>query len=281
MNLSNDIISELIDYVNKHVYVYASAVRGYENVEPELPLHHFVVAFSTYKNNVKYFLQDTLDENTQQVTQEYCTTRDLVIKMTTFCYIKKSGMDIYLPTEQVLQKLNNRFAGQMKGYDIGKLQVDEELKAYKVESYLYFEFEECPAEDVTNAGIYPEPEFACRNHAKNETIHLTAAQKQYLESPVVCGSYTGNGSTSNHDIDLGFKPKAVIIFRAGRHIVSEPADGNAIYSFLGMCCSSGSIRGCNVLDNGFRVRTNSSNLVDGVNCDFNAADAKYVYIAFR
>lgn len=279
MNLSFNIINELVNYSNSHLTIFAKAVRGYENVEAELPIHHFITAFSTYENNVRYYLQDKVDEATSQITQEYCTTRNLVIKMTAFASMKKSGTTVHVSVEEILQKLNNRFAGQMTGYDIGKIELDDNLKAYKVESLLYFEFEECPAEDET-VEVYPEPEFACRNHAKNESIHLSAAQKQYLESPIVCGSYTGNGSTSNRDIDLGFKPKAVILFRSGRHIAAEDSAGNTI-SFLGICCSSGSIRGCNLLDNGFRVRTSSSNLVDGFNCDFNMADIKYIYIAFR
>lgn len=281
MNRSFDVIMKLVNFINDRLFLFAKAIRGYDNIEAELPIHHYVTALSTFENNVRYYLNETVDETTSEVTQEYCTNRKLTIKMSTYASMKKNGTTVHTMTEEMLQEINNHFASQMTGYDIGKIEVDDNLKAYKVVSYLYFEFNECPAEDVSGGATYPEPNFACRTHAKNETIHLTAKEKSYVQSPIVCGSYTGDGTTANHDIDLGFKPTAVIIFRAGGHILSNLTDSSTICSYLGFCCANGSIRGCNLLDNGFRVRTRSTNLVDGTNCDFNMADTKYIYIAFR
>ena len=103
------------------------------------------------------------------------------------------------------------------------------------------------------------------------------------ESIIKCGSYTGNGSTTSNDIDIGFEPQWVLIknttsnnqwyiFDVMRGIASEPGgDAYLLANSSGVEVSSENY--IDILPNGFSLRDD--------NAAVNASSSTYIYVAIR
>ena len=91
--------------------------------------------------------------------------------------------------------------------------------------------------------------------------------------PYVTGTYTGDGSTTNRTITLGFKPKFVIISGSSR---STSAASEQVLRF-GMAGPTGdSSTLIWITDTGFRVTNNGFKYPD-----LNVIGCTYTYLAFR
>ena len=88
----------------------------------------------------------------------------------------------------------------------------------------------------------------------------------------VTGVYTGDG-TASRTINLGFKPKAVLVLYEGRVIWNYDVYGGLV--FEGYPTKSGEYVALEVASNGFIVHTN------GNGCSTNDNNGEYHYIAFK
>ena len=88
----------------------------------------------------------------------------------------------------------------------------------------------------------------------------------------VTGVYTGDGAASR-TINLGFKPKAVLVLYEGRVIWNYDVYGGLV--FEGYPTKSGEYVALEVASNGFIVHTN------GNGCSTNDNNGEYHYIAFK
>lgn len=103
-----------------------------------------------------------------------------------------------------------------------------------------------------------------------------------ISENIVFGTYTGDGSgTTSKSINLGFRPKAVIVFsRAGTFgSNNESSSGMAID---GYSCMSSSYTGISITGSGFTVYTQGINYGNGVMFASNDGDlSPYRYVAWR
>lgn len=88
----------------------------------------------------------------------------------------------------------------------------------------------------------------------------------------VAGVYTGDGAESR-TINLGFKPKAVLVLYEGRIIWNYDVFGGLV--FEGHPVKSGTYTALEVASNGFIVYHN------GNGCNTNDSNTEYYYIAFK
>ena len=112
-----------------------------------------------------------------------------------------------------------------------------------------------------------------------------AANKAYIDQQVVSaggivtGTYTGNGSTAGQTINLGFKPKAVIIWATDG---KSGSNGNIPFSDGGIILDtqpiqSGSDIHAEIVNEGFKVYTVESNNRPS----YNYSKLQHTYIAFK
>ena len=92
------------------------------------------------------------------------------------------------------------------------------------------------------------------------------------KAETVTGVYTGDGAESR-TINLGFKPKAVLVLYEGRVIWNYDVYGGLV--FEGYPTKSGEYVALEVASNGFIVHTN------GNGCSTNDNNREYHYIAFK
>lgn len=91
--------------------------------------------------------------------------------------------------------------------------------------------------------------------------------------PFVIGTYTGNGVETNRDINLGFKPRFVIISGMAR----TGNTTNAQFSRFGFFGATGStVTVAQITNNGFRLVSSSLQYPE-----LNTANVVYTYVAFR
>lgn len=91
------------------------------------------------------------------------------------------------------------------------------------------------------------------------------------------GSYLGDGAAAR-DIDLGYKPTIVFVFRQGDPFVFLSAS-SATNIYSGVVCELGASKGIYAIDNGFKVLQNGSDPPDGKRACLNESGKTYVYIA--
>ena len=137
----------------------------------------------------------------------------------------------------------------------------------------------CPAQ----SGSIQFPSFIdktllCGSHIRNEDIHVSPSQKEFLDEPFVTGTYSGMGQ-GTRTIDIGFTPSLVIVFAGG--LPSHTFSGSALFSYTGIALQGNGTNGLEITQNGFRIKNGAS--YAGGNCTplLNEAGTGYSYIAVR
>lgn len=117
-------------------------------------------------------------------------------------------------------------------------------------------------------------------NADNAKIDAALAGKFGPGNPGwIMGSYVGNGSTTAHEIQLGFAPSALIIAGIGAgcgFMVSADGQSGAISSHINSGSLSWGTGYIKVTENGFSVRKVGTSYSSSIN----EADKTYLYIAF-
>ena len=93
------------------------------------------------------------------------------------------------------------------------------------------------------------------------------------EKPYVVGTYTGDGTTNNRTITLGFQPKFVIISGSSRSTTSA-SEQSLRFAMVGFTGTSNTMVG--LIDTGFIVKNNSFQYPQ-----LNVNGTLYAYIAFK
>ena len=120
------------------------------------------------------------------------------------------------------------------------------------------------------------------SHIANTVIHMTAAEKELLNSSISVGTLAGDGNaTCTHT--LSFSPKLVIVFVRGESpIVYDSTNGYYIYNFaIATQSYYGSTKGASLSGTGLTLQQTQSTPSDGIFINLNKYFEQYVYIAFK
>lgn len=118
---------------------------------------------------------------------------------------------------------------------------------------------------------------------------VPAYSKEEIDGMIAIGSYTGNSSESQ-TINLGFKPRAVIISATKKNYVydyrTQSSDNEGLITSEGFLVSydnkgTGYSATNTLTDTGFVVNKPKNGTKTTDACGLNIANQKYSYIAFR
>ena len=115
-------------------------------------------------------------------------------------------------------------------------------------------------------------------HILNDNIHLSAAQKDKLDTPFVMSVYSGNGS-AERTIYLDFTPRFAMVFKRGATpagYINSVNTANCGFATNGY----GFTTGVSVTTSGVVVRQIAQN-ADGVCVSLNESGAQYTLVAFK
>lgn len=133
MIFSTELITELIDYVNKDDFLskLGKAIRAYDTEGLPVPIRETYFSFSCKENSVRF-----TDNADSSQTQE----NKIVIKLNCFSPLKKSAHSAHSLAEKVTAGLCESFSDRVTDFVIGDTQYDDDVKSYKITALITFCF---------------------------------------------------------------------------------------------------------------------------------------------
>ena len=194
---TNELITELIAKINSYSVEGESfeAVFAYDGRVSPVPIDKTYIAFSTNGTSVSFF-----DDENAETCKRTCVT----IGVDFYSSPQRRARDIYALLENVMDRLMVEYAGRMTDYRAGELKIDDKLRLIRLPCSMSFSFEQCPAFAAGGDVILPFADFFCRTHVEDENVHLSPAEKSFVSSPYVTGTFSGSGEQSK-SIVLGFR----------------------------------------------------------------------------
>lgn len=120
-------------------------------------------------------------------------------------------------------------------------------------------------------------------HTENEDIHLTAAEKAFLNQPYLIGTYFGTGQTER-ELTLAVEDLDMIIVTASGKPTTGYASGAAkTYTAVGIKYNNFNYctTGLEFTSTGIKVYNNPSTAVEGAKPYLNETGIDYMYIGFK
>ena len=270
---TDDLVSKIVTKINTDMTDIENieAVLSYTGSKIRAPIKKIYLSFMTGENNVSHYYDET---------EKCCRLNKISVSMNCYSPSNLAAQEVIAKAEEVLDRLCDYFDGYMIGYKLEEAGLDDDSKAVKIPCSLYFRYESCPAYDIADSPLVPYADFMCKVHVKNQNVHLTESEKEFLQHPVITGRYVGSGA-EDREVYLGFRPKMLILYEIGSQLFAYNAvDGEVHYRFA-VCCSSGNARGVTLTSTGFKISKSVSVKADGAICELNELLLNYAYIAVQ
>lgn len=272
MLFTSEIIDDMINEIN-HTLIPENcmAIRGFDTKDLPIPLKKTYLSFTPEKNTVSYFEDDF---------SEFCQKNEATIRMTCFSPLITLASETHILLEEVLKFLNEKYITEISGYTIGETEYDTNVKAFRIVCKIFYKQERCPATDSDNPAITVPHNFFCKTHVTDTDIHITAKEHEKYNEPFVTGTYTGIGYDVDTDVELGFRPKFLLVFRAGYYPVHFDSDFLLLRDYIGFAIRGFTSKNIKLTQTGFCVTDKPA--ADGKpEVLLNAEDVVYAYIAFK
>ena len=214
-------------------------------------------------------------------TQFACQKTDLTISMNCYAPPGENAIEIAAHAEAVLGKVNEAFAGLMSGYEIGTAAIDDYLKALKVPCRMFFCFEQCPAFQVSDSVILPFADFFCKTHVTDAALHLSADERERVNTPFAAGTYVGLGAYNPVTVTLPFAPRVLLVFPVNDAPFSLDTVHNTFLCRTAVAATGVSDSLVALQSGGFRVTQPETVPYDSSIRSLNEANRTYGYVAFR
>ena len=135
MQYSNNLITDLIDFVNKDDYLSSMgiAIRAYDTVGLPVPINETYFSFSCRENSTIFG---------EGAENSPLTKNKLTIQMSCYSPIKKSAFSAHNLTEKIVDGIASEFSENITSFSIGETRYDDDVKSYKIIASIYFQFTE-------------------------------------------------------------------------------------------------------------------------------------------
>ena len=268
---SYEILQNILTLINEDLGLsyLCKAIKAYDTKNLPIPLEMTYFTVSCEENNCSYFE----DETTQQ-----CMKNTVTIKLNCFAPLRRIPYMSHGICEIVVKFISDHYMPAVKSASVGETQYDSEVKAFKVPCTIVLEYLSCPGENSQNTEFAETSSYFCKTHISDTAAHLTEKDRTYLNAPFVTGTYTGDGVEDGKAVNLGFKPRFVLIFRNGRHAAYYRVEDGFSTSHIAIAAGSTATRGISITSTGFKVLNVTAN---EITTQVNLKGDKYTYIAFR
>ena len=265
-----------------------SAIRFMTEYPPEkkaIPLKSAIVAVGL--EEVKLVDSFTDDGTGVLVENEYCRQATMKIKLAIHIPFSEGGAKCHDVFSNVIDCLT--FASDLEITESGCADVtaDRDTDALVLNAWINVSADFCPAVSSSlNFQSFMNKELLCGSHITDSVIHVTQADKTLWNAPFTVSRYLGTGETTR-TIDLGFTPKAVIVFREAMAFLVPVSSGAAnYYAYAGAAfrqseyIAFGSL-GLEIVSNGFRLYQGETHEIANVTANLNGSGNYYGFIAFK
>ncbi|MDR3313150.1 MAG: hypothetical protein LBS96_01690 [Oscillospiraceae bacterium] len=226
-------------------------------------------------------ITDKFAENDDGVLerQEYCRTAVIRLRLGVHVPFAEGGDRCHEIFTSVLDMLTFASDLNIPESGCGDVAAHRDTDAFVLEAWAEIIADFCPAESTgLTLTSFLSKDLLCGSHIGNGDIHLSAAEKGWVDAPFRTGTYLGSGAATQN-IELGLHPRAVFAFAADLPVVYANFTGGAAQSYFGYATREGGTQGLSVTATGFRLRSGAAVAAGTTTAALNLAYTPYVYFA--
>ncbi len=211
--------------------------------------------------------------------QEYCRTAEIRMRLDVHVPFAEGGDRCHEIFTSVLDVLTFASDLNIPASGCGEVSAHRDTDAFVLEAWADIIADFCPAESTgLQLGSFLNKDLLCGSHISNDAIHLSAAEKDWVDAPFRVGGYSGTGAATQN-INLGQRPHAVFVFMAQMPAVQPNFSAGTAQSFFGFATRDGGTQGLAITSSGFQLRGGSGATVGTTSAGLNAAALPYFYFA--
>lgn len=220
------------------------------------------------------------DENGVLQRDEYCRTASIKVKFGIHVPFSQGGAQCHTVFTNIIDCLTFNSDFDIVQSECSVTKASRDTGAFVTDAYALINASFCPAETIEeNYHCFIDKTFFCGSHITDNDIHVTLADKNKWNGIINTGIYIGNG-TMSRTVNLGFKPRAVFVGGMEHPPMTTNFQTNMI-SYWGFAVNEYNSMGLQITSNGFKVLSDSTQVVDGVYPRLNLTADTYFYIALK
>ncbi len=258
---------------------YIKFLTEFPAVKKEIPLKRTTVAVGIDSMDIK----DSFVENDEGVLveNEYCRLVTIKLRLSIHAPFSSGGEACHEAFTDIIDCLSFDSELDIQSSGCDNITADRDTDAFVLTAWATVNASLCPAH--TSSIKFPSflsKDLLCGSHINDKAIHLSETQQLQLDQPFVTGTYFGSGSASK-SINLGFKPKLVIVVANGLPLMHVNHTESKNYAMFAIATQAGNSMGVEITSNGFKAISNTSMVARGCYPQLNELAITYCYIAMR
>lgn len=248
-------------------------------IKKAVPLKHTTVAVGI--NGME--IVDAFTENDEGILEkeEFCRKAKITLRLSIHAPFSMGGSACHEAFANIMDCLTFESSLNILTSGCDDIISDRDTDAFVLRAWLKVEANLCPAQ----ASSLPLPSFfskdlLCGTHIRDNNIHLSTAQQDFLGTPIICGSYFGTGNNSE-TVELGYMPQFIFITRIGLPIAEYNHNSglNLVMNAIGG--TQGASMGLELVDGGFKVRNTDEYEDYGYRVRLNNMGTTYLFFAVK
>ena len=258
---------------------YIKFLTEYPAIKKEVPLRNTTVAVGIDSMTiVASFVEN--DEGVL-VENENCRQVNITLRFSIHAPFSSGGAACHDAFTDIIDCLTFDSSLNIDSSGCDSIVSDRDTDAFVLTAWAKVIASLCPADGSSvDMPSFLGKELFCASHIKDESIHLSAQQLEYLQQPVESGSYTGRGNSS-YSVNLGFRPRLVVVIGQNLPVYYIDFAAQKCYIYYGIAAENGHSYGVEVTDSGFKVINSTTSSSKGCYPLLNEGGTSYRYIAFR
>lgn len=248
----------------------------YPPVNKAVPLKRAIVAVGIESIEI----EDKFVENDDGVLerQEYCRLAKIKANLSICVPFSQGGQACHDIFTRIADALTFRTNLNIEESGCESIQSDRDTDALVMTGWFMMNADFCPAASTDeNFASFLDKELLCGSHIRNDEIHVTQEDKDMWNEAFVTGYYLGTG-TASKSVNLGFRPKLVIVCAGGMPSCTVNFTNQTASSYVAVSTGEAGLNGVEVTSTGFGAKNTTSG---NVTASLNQAGITYIYIAFK
>lgn len=210
--------------------------------------------------------------------EEYCRQAIITLRFSVHAPYSLGGGACHRAFADIIDCLTFASALEIRESGCEQIYEDRNTDALVLNAWAQVVSSLCPAQSTDL--IFPsflDKTLFCGSHIRDENIHLSENQQQFLETPIISGSYYGNGEGTRL-VNLGFNPLWVTVFAGG---LPQSMGENPVKIYSATGNRSDGTLGLERSENGFRVKNGATHSYNGYEPRLNESGIKYSYLTVK
>lgn len=248
----------------------------YPPINKAIPLRKAIVAVGI--ENIEITDKFVANDDGVLERQEYCRSAAITANLSICVPFSQGGQACHDIFTRIADALTFRTNLNIEKSGCDDIDSDHDTEALVMNGWFLMNADFCPAVSTDeNYASFLDKELLCGSHIRNDTIHVTAADKEKWNEPSAIGFYLGNGSSSR-SIRVDFAPQLIILMAAGKPPTTIDFTKSTAKNYFAMATPSTNSLGIELTSTGFKLSNSSSG---SVTADLNSAGVSYIYIAYK